>query len=76
MVELVTKCEAFQFHFKKTHLPAQALQIITLSSPFLVWGLDILGPFPRVIGGYEFLFVAIDKFTKWLEVTAMRKVTA
>ena len=39
-------------------------------------GLDILGPFPRAIGGFEFLFVAIDKFTKWPEVTAMRKVTA
>ena len=39
-------------------------------------GLDILGPFPRVIRGFEFLFVAIDRFTKWPEVTAMRKVTA
>ena len=48
----------------------------TLSWPFLVWALDILGPFPRVVGGFEFLFVAIDKFTKWLEVDAMRKVTA
>ena len=44
--------------------------------PFLVWGLDILGPFPRAIGGFEFLFIAIDKFTKWPEVTAVRKVTA
>jgi hypothetical protein len=26
---------------------------------------DILGPFPRVVGGYRFLFVAIDKFIKW-----------
>ena len=39
-------------------------------------GLDILGPFPRAIGGFEFLFVAIDKFTKWPEVEPVRKVTA
>ena len=39
-------------------------------------GLDILGPFPRAIGGFEFLFVSIDKFTKWPEVTAVIKVTA
>ena len=39
-------------------------------------GLDILGPFPRAIRGFEFLFVAINKFTKWPEVTAVRKVTA
>jgi transposase InsO family protein len=32
-------------------------------------GVDILGPFPRAVGGYRFLFVAIDKFTKWLEAT-------
>ena len=43
--------------------------------PFSVCGLDILGPFPRAIGGFEFLFVAIDKFTKWPEATAVRKVT-
>ena len=55
---------------------AQALQTIPLSWPFSVWGLDILGPFPRAIGGFEFLFIAIDKFTKWPEVTAVRKMTA
>jgi hypothetical protein len=28
-----------------------------------------LGPFPRAVGGYRYLYVAIDKFTKWPEVT-------
>lgn len=56
-------------------MSAQALQTITLSWPFSVWGIDILGPFPREIEGFEFLFVAIDKFTKWPEVTLVRKVT-
>ena len=73
---LVTKCEACQFHSKKLHQPAQALQTIPLSWPFSVWGLDILGPFPRTVGGFEYLYVAIDKFTKWPEVEAVRKVTA
>ena len=43
---------------------------------FLGLGLDILGPFPRAIGGFEYLYVAIDKFTKWPEVEAVRKVTS
>ena len=60
----VTKCEACQFHAKQIHQPAQALQTIPLSWPFSVWGLDILGPFPRAVGGFEYLYVAIDKFTK------------
>ena len=76
VVELVIKCEAYQFHSKNIHLPAQALQTIPLSWPFLVWGLDILGPFPRAIGGFKFLFVSIDKFTKCPKVTPGRKVTA
>jgi hypothetical protein len=60
--ELVKSCEACQFHVKQLHTPAQALQMIPPSWPFVVWGLDILGPFPRAVGGYRFLIVAIDKF--------------
>src|SRR5947207_4413046 len=74
--DLVRRCEACQFHAKQTHQPAQALQTIPLSWPFAVWGLDILGPFPKAVGGYEFLFVAIDKFTKWPEAEPVRKITA
>lgn len=73
--ELVTTCTACQFHSKNIHQPAQALQTIPLSWPFVVWGLDILGPFPRAVGGFEYLYVAIDKFTKWPEVEPARKVT-
>ena len=39
-------------------------------------GLDIMGPFPRAVGGFEYLYVAIDKFTKWPKVEAVWKVTA
>ena len=34
-----------------------------------------MGPFPRAIGGFEYLYVVIDKFTKWPDVEAVRKVT-
>jgi hypothetical protein len=27
-----------------------------------------MGPFPRAQGGYRYLYIAIDKFTKWAEV--------
>lgn len=74
--ELVKSCEACQFHAKQIHLPAQGLQTIPLSWPFAVWGLDILGPFPRAPGGYRYLYVAIDKFTKWAEVEAVRTIPA
>jgi hypothetical protein len=38
-------------------------------------GVDILGPFLRAIGRYRFLFVAIDKFTKWPEATPVVSIT-
>nr|AAU44223.1 putative polyprotein [Oryza sativa Japonica Group] len=66
-VDLVRRCRVCQFHAKQTYQPAQALQTIPLSWPFAVWGLDILGPFRRALGGFEYLYVAVDKFTKWPE---------
>jgi transposase InsO family protein len=72
--ELVKTCKTCQFHAKQIHTPTQALQMIPPSWPFAVWGLNIVGSFPRAVRGYRFLYVAIDKFTKWLEATAMVKI--
>jgi transposase InsO family protein len=35
-----------------------------------------VGKLPRAVGGYEYLLVAIDKFTKWVEVEPIRAPTA
>jgi transposase InsO family protein len=73
---MVKRCEACQFHAKQIHQPAQELQTIPLTWPFVVWGLDILGPFPRAQGGYRYLYVAINKFTKWVEVELVCTILA
>jgi transposase InsO family protein len=65
----VKTCKACQFHAKQIHASAQMLQMIPPSWPFAVWGLDIVGPFPRAVGGYRFLYVTIHKFTKWSKAT-------
>ena len=39
-------------------------------------GLDMVGPLPVAPGGFEYLFVAVDKFTKWIEVFPMVKHSA
>ena len=59
---------------KYTHR-LKALQMIPPSWPFAVWGVDILGPFPRAVGGCQFLYVTIVKFTKWPEVTPVVNIT-
>jgi transposase InsO family protein len=48
--------------------------MIPPSWPFTVCGLDIVGLFPRVVGGYRFLYVTIDKFTKWPKATPVVKI--
>jgi ribonuclease HI len=65
---IVRTCEGCQFYARQTHLPAQALQTIPITWPFAVWGLDLVGPLQKAPGGYTHLLVAIDKFSKWIEV--------
>jgi transposase InsO family protein len=66
--EVVRTCEGCQFYARKTNLLAHALQMIPVTWPFTVWGLDIVGPLQKVPGGYTHLLVTIDKFSKWVEV--------
>jgi hypothetical protein len=33
----------------------------------MVWGLDLVGPLKKVLGGYTHILVTIDKFSKWIE---------
>ena len=40
--------------------------MIPIMWPFVVWGLDLVGPFKKA-GGFTHLLVTIDKFTTWIE---------
>ncbi|KAL8147927.1 hypothetical protein AgCh_005306 [Apium graveolens] len=51
-------------------LPSSVLSPI----PFAVWGIDIMGPFPRARGDLRYLLVLIDYMTKWVEAKAMRTI--
>jgi transposase InsO family protein len=41
-----------------------------------MWGLNAVGPFCTAPGGYKHILVAVDKFTKWIEVRSIAKVTS
>jgi hypothetical protein len=73
--DLIKRCKGCQFFAKQQHLPAQTLCTIPPSWPFAMWGLDSVGPFRTTLGGYKHILVAIDKFTKWIEVRPVAKVT-
>jgi hypothetical protein len=54
---------------------ANPLRPIDLYWSFAIWGIDIMGVLPRAPERFRFLFVAIDTFTKWMEVMLVVNIT-
>jgi len=74
--KLVRHCEGCQFFAKKTHVPAHEIQTIPASWSFACWGLDMIGPFKSTPGNFKFVFVLVDKFSKWIEYMPLVKATS
>jgi hypothetical protein len=66
--ELVRMCQGCQYFAKQQHVSAYKLVTIPPTWPFACWGLDMIRPLPIAPRGFNIVFVAIDKFTKWIEV--------
>jgi ribonuclease HI/transposase InsO family protein len=71
---IVRSCRGCQFYARQTHLPAQTLQTIPITWTFAVWGLYLVGPLQKAPGGFKHLLVAIDKFSKWIEVRPLTSI--
>jgi hypothetical protein len=67
VVKLVRSSKGCQYYARQTHLSAHALQTISITWPFAVWGLNLVRPLKRTTGGFTHLLIAIDKFSKWIE---------
>ena len=49
------------------------LHTMTSPWPFSTWGIDIIGKIhPMASNAHEFILVAIDYFTKWVEVASYK----
>ena len=72
--DMVDKCAGCQFYSNMSHKPASALKTILLVWPFVVWGLDMVGPFKTGRSGFTHLLVAVDKFTKWIEAKPIKNL--
>jgi hypothetical protein len=48
--------------------------MIPITWLFAMWGLDLLGPFKKALGGLTHLLVVVDKFTKWIEAKPLAKI--
>jgi IS30 family transposase len=71
---IVRTCEGCQYYARQIHMPVQVLQTIPISWPFMVWGLDLVGPFKKALGGNIHLLVVVDKLTKWIEAKPITKL--
>ena len=40
----------------------------------MVWGLDMVGPLKKGLGGFTHLLVAVNKFTKWIEAKPITNI--
>ena len=60
-----------QTHANLNHVPLSELYSMTFPWPFLVWGIDMIGRLiPKALNGHEYILVAIDYLTKWVEATS------
>ena len=46
------------------------------STPFYHIGIDVMGPLPRSWTGKQYVIVAIDHFTKWVEAQSLETADA
>ena len=72
LVQRCTKCQQFT---RITHQPSNIQHLIRSPWHFAIWRMDILGPFPVSTSQKKFLIVAVDHFTKWVEVEAVPTIT-
>ncbi|XP_042425784.1 uncharacterized protein LOC122013594 [Zingiber officinale] len=55
--------------------PTEEMKASTVSCSFDQWGIDIVGLFPMATGHQKFLLVAVDYFSKWVEVEPLARIT-
>ena len=75
--QFVQRCLECQIHGDLIHVPPSELHALTSPWPFSVWGIDIIEKISlKSSSGHEFILVAIDYFTKWVEVALYARLTS
>jgi hypothetical protein len=72
---IVRRCEGCQFFAHQKYVSSHHLQTIPIIWPFSTWGLALVGPFKKAKGGFTHIFIAVDKFTKWVQVKHVASIT-
>uniref|UniRef100_A0A2N9H9P6 Uncharacterized protein n=1 Tax=Fagus sylvatica TaxID=28930 RepID=A0A2N9H9P6_FAGSY len=71
----VQTCHKCQMYQNSKNAPPQYLHTMASPWPFSAWGMDVIGAItPKASNGHEFILVAIDYFTKWVEACSFKNV--
>lgn len=71
----IQTCQKYQIYADKIHVPPITLNVLTSTWPFSMWGIDVIGCIePTASNRNHFILVAIDYFTKWVEVVSYANV--
>ena len=72
----VQRCSECQMHGDLIHVPPSELHELTSPWPFSVLGIDIIGKIsPKSSNRKEYILVAINYFTKWVEAASYVRLT-
>ena len=73
-LEYVKKCDQCQRFAPNIHQPEGVLNPLTSPWSFALWGLDIVGSFPKAARNKRYLLVGTDYFTKWVEAEPLANI--
>ena len=73
-LEYVKKCDQCQRFAPSIHQPGGILNPLSSPWSFAQWGLDIVGPFPKILGNKKYFLVGTDYFTKWVEAEPLANI--
>jgi len=72
-IKYVRTCKTCQYYDVRQHLPATELHPTSPSWPFSAWGIDVIGKIhPPASNQHQFILVAVDYFSRWVEARSYR----
>jgi hypothetical protein len=75
-IKHVQACHKCQIYQNRKNAPPQYLHTSATPWPFFAWWMDVIRAItPKASNGHEFILVAIDYFTKWVEACSFKNVT-
>lgn len=76
-IQYTKKCHECQIYADLIKAPPTPLFNMTAPWPFSMWGIDVIGLIHlKASKGHQFILVAFDYFTKWVEAASYASVTS